>query len=244
MSLYFCSGLKRSGSTWSYNVCRLLLGHVYGVKNLIVGYVGEGKKVESFINQKAQAYTNTLIKFHYPTPAIVELVAQGKAINVYTIRDPLSALASEIDFFNRPFSMALINIEAGLIAMDSWKQKPGTLFVDFANIIARPKQEIERIVVHFELDIDDEFVSQCARETSFKKMKQQAENLKNAPQERLIRAQGLRYDPVTLLHVGHAPQGLSRDWKTILRGKELQIAIKRLNRWLPDEAHSKPQVKS
>ncbi len=244
MSLYFCSGLKRSASTWSYNVCQFLLAYAYGYKNVTAGYVGEGQRVEDFINQKSQDYPNMLIKFHYPTPAIVELVAQGKAKNVYTVRDPLNALASEMDFFNYPFSKALGNIEAGLLAMDTWQGKPGTLFIDFVNITSKPKQEIERIAEHFELDIDNEFVSECARETSYVIMKQRAENLKYSPKEKLVHSDNLTYDPATLLHIGHAPQGQSRDWRTILKDNELQIAIERLKHWLPEETPSKHHVKN
>lgn len=242
MGLYFCSGLKRSGSTWSYNVCQFLLAHAFGYKNVTAGYVGEGTTVENFINQKAQDYSNTLIKFHFPTPAIIELVAQGKAKNIFTVRDPLNALASEMDFFKRSFATALHNIEAGLTAMDTWQNNPGTLFIDFVNITSRPKQEIERIAAHLGLNIDDGFLSECARETSYEKMKRRAENLKYTPKEKLIHTNHLTYDPATLLHIGHAPQGQSRDWRTVLKGKELQIAIERLKQWLPEEIHSEHQV--
>ena len=61
---FFCSGLKRSGSTWSFNVSRILLNTRLG--NIHAGYVGEGEAVDSFLSNAPKGEP-ILLKFHYPT---------------------------------------------------------------------------------------------------------------------------------------------------------------------------------
>lgn len=231
MTLVFCSGLKRSGSTWSYNVARLLMLHATDPARLACGYVGEYQRVERAIEAAQGKCDSLLIKFHFPTENLVTMVARGQAKNIYTVRHPLQALASELEFFGGSFERALTNIECGLQSMDIWRTKPGTLFIRFDEIIESPDSQIESIARHLGISVDPMIIRNCTKETSYRNMKRLAESL---PEERLVRIGGMTYDRLTLLHVGHAPKGVSRDWRTVLNDTQTEIASARLHRWIKE----------
>lgn len=244
--LIFVSGMKRSGSTWSYNVCRYLLENVYGEKRVAKGYVGEGKAVEGVIDSinttghnKAVAKNKdaSLLKFHYPTDRLVKLVATGRAKNVYTYRNPLDALASDIDFFRLPFNNSLNNILFSLKAMHEWRRYPGTLYIDFANINVHSMVEVQRISEHLGLLTDEATIKLCSEANSYQKAKQLSEEMAHWSPERLKRITAnisMTFDPVTLLHVGHASAGAARDWRKTLTKDQAKIALEAMEPWLPE----------
>ena len=245
--LVFCSGMLRSGSTWSYNVCRYLLEHSYGDERVAKGYVGEREFVEAVLAGSDQKNKNVardrdivLLKFHFPTPRLIELVASGQARNIYTVRNPLNALASQIEFFKKPFKEALNGIVQGLQAMDEWRRHDGTLLVRFDDLTAAPHTEIARIAIHLGLDVDETLIAHCAEANSYEAMKRLSEDMAAWPQERLTKTSRHTFDPVTLLHVGHAPQGRARDWRKVLDPQQAATARDALQPWLDEAKDSQP----
>lgn len=227
---FFCSGLKRSGSTWSFNVSRILLNTRLG--NIHAGYVGEGEAVDSFLSNAPKGEP-ILLKFHYPTPNTIGIVKKGLAKNLYTIRNPLDAIASEMEFFKAPFELALTNIHAGLKLMDEWKSFPGTLFIDFSDLSLNPCLEIKKIADHFELNITDSDIHEIDTKTTFKKAKELSESMSEWSADRLLQFSGVTYDPVTLIHAsGHASQGIERDWRNTLTHEQEKIVRKTLASWI------------
>ena len=233
--MFFISGLKRSGSTWSYNVARIFLESVSREEKIFMGYVGEGRDVDEFLAREAGSFKTSLLKFHVPTPRIFNLVAKGVARNIFTFRCPLEALASEIDFFKLPFNQALMNILNGLHSMEIWRRQPGTLIVKHEDITSNPVREIKRIANHFEISAHDSIIQYCANETSYENIKRKAELLANESPEKLTRAGAYTYDPVTLLHIGHVRNNSSRDWRSVLQKEQIEIAIESLKSWLPED---------
>jgi hypothetical protein len=61
-----CAGMPRSGSTWSYNVCRLLLEHCYGPDRVTSGYF-EGRGADEQIAAAAWLRTELLEETNQPT---------------------------------------------------------------------------------------------------------------------------------------------------------------------------------
>ena len=248
--LVFVSGMKRSGSTWSYNVCRFLLDDVFGETRVAKGYVGERKAIEDVIDNlnatdHNKAVTKNkdviLLKFHFPTARLIELVASGRAKNVYTYRNPLNALASDIEFFHLPFDQSLNNILHCLKAMHEWRKHPGTLFIDFSNINAHPTEEIRRIAEHLGLTANEATMERCAEANSYQKIKQVSEEMAHWAPERLTRTNAknpLTFDPVTLLHVRHAPTGAARDWRKTLTKDQAKKAVDIMEPWLPENYKS------
>ena len=228
----FCSGMPRSGSTWSFNVCRRLLHNAAGAERVFADYVGEGKKLDEHINRNGELQKIQIIKFHYPSQRIVNLVADDVAKNVFTIRHPLDAIASAKDVLRLPFDVALHKIKRSLEAFDVWREKSSSLFVYFDDIMADSKRQTRRVADYLGLTADDAVIERIAEETSFERARATAEKLASMPKERLAWRDGFYYDAETLYHIGHAPKGTARDWRTELSADEQRVAKAELAPWL------------
>lgn len=232
--LYFCSGLKRSGSTWSYNVSRLLLQRK--LKSMVCGYVGEKEAVENYLTT-LQPDTPALMKFHYASDWAFEQVRSGAAKNVYTARHPIMALASEMDFFKQQFDVAVSNIYAGLQMMDRWKAMPGTLIIHFQDLCSDPLAQIAKIATHFDCEQPPEVYQAIDDETSFESSKKLSEDVSRRPDSEVAAAANIRWDRLTLIHGGgHASQGLERKWEKTLSPAQIDKAKEVFAQWLPQFA--------
>ncbi len=234
----FCAGMQRSGSTWSYNVARLLLYHHIGQNNLNAGYVGEGVSVDTAITNHTDIEKILLLKFHQHTSKSLLYASQRKARVIYTHRPPMNALASLTDFFKTPFEHAVKAIKQSLITMEKWISTNHVLLVSFDNLVNSPEQEIKRIADFLDIPAQESLITSVSKQTSYSEMKKNAEELKNHP-EKLIKAGNSAYDPVTLLHVGHSPKGKSRDWKVQFSPEQQQYAFQHLSPWVDEQGSLK-----
>ena len=235
----FCTGMPRSGSTWSYNVARLLLQEAFGADRVAASFVGEDREVDSAIKQFSSNDKILLLKFHVPPEKTFEETSSGRARTIFTYREPLNAIASLVDFFKFPLQQSVAEIDGALKCMMKWKQVKHTVLVQFNNLTSQPDEEIRRIATHLGLTVSEEVISRVAEQTSYEAMKKYAEQLCEQPKEKLVREGSSAYDPVTLLHVDHVSQGTNRDWKTQFTVEEKQYAIQQLSQWLNKEGQLK-----
>ena len=228
----FCNGMPRSGSTWSFNVCRELLQSTFGQKKVVATYVGEGSQLDNYLSIHNEDDKIHILKFPYPTPLMSKMMKQGRAKNIYTMRHPLAALASFKETFNPPFESAVKSIQASLKAADKWRNDPGTLFVEFDTIFSNPREEILRIATHLDLEANGPLIDRITEKTSFDITRKIVQDLAQKPKEQLIQAGNSYYDPKTLLHLDHLPKGQARDWRSELTMEEQEFARQELAPWL------------
>lgn len=227
-----CSGMPRSGSTWSYNVCRLLLEAKYGACNVDCGY-HEGpagdQHVRLALNDSAQPH---LIKLHYPGPEVDRQIRENRVKNIYTSRHPLAALASfKEKFKNSPAEIAK-RLRCSLEAADRWKAESTTLFIDFDEILDAPRDLIRRIANYLgHSPISEELVEKIDKETCLDHVRQLTTAMA-AGNAQLVRDGNDVFDPRTQYHLNHAPKGRERNWRAELTGAELKIAEDLLGPWL------------
>src|SRR6476660_8314714 len=94
--LVFCTGMLRSGSTWSFNVCRLMGKVIAGRerKPMWSGYL-MAEETGAFFNQVENDRPGpTILKIHKLTPRGLDLLHSGGAKAVCTFRDPRDCVAS------------------------------------------------------------------------------------------------------------------------------------------------------
>src|SRR4051794_18506060 len=100
--LVLCTGMMRSGSTWSFNVCRLLAQVAAKQRDLPFwsGYLTL-QNCEKFLTQSHGNFPGpTVIKAHGIGLMAQRYLRDGKAAAVCTFRDPRDCLVSLIQFSN------------------------------------------------------------------------------------------------------------------------------------------------
>ncbi len=115
-----CTGMPRSGSTWSYNVVRQLLESVDGKQNVTAQY-REGAGGDEAIENALAASAHQVIKLHYPQQLTMNAIRNGGVWNIYTFRDPVTALASFREMFGGDIASAARRIDISLLAAEEWK---------------------------------------------------------------------------------------------------------------------------
>ena len=239
----FCAGMQRSGSTWSYNVARLLLQHAFGEDKIEMGYVGEGEALDSAIDQFPKGDKILLLKFHQATAATLDLTSSGDARTIFTYREPLNAIASGIDFSKTPLPHIVTSIDRSLQDMMKWHALSHAVVIPFEDITQKPISAIREIANALDLSVNDEVIRQVAAQTSYEALKQQVDKISEQPIQKLIQTSTSAYDPQTLLHIGHFPQG-QRDWKTQLTPEQQQYAVSALQNWLDRDGNLKSGFRS
>lgn len=229
--IVLCSGLTRSGSTWAYNVCSELLSRAVGRDRMKAGYTGTGPSLDGRLRTMLHdpRVDAALFKFHMPTPLALVLLEERRALNVFTLRHPLAALASTMDMFGHDFEASLQVIEAELRALDQYRARPGTLLVPYSGLAREPATQVRRIADHLGVPASADLAERIAAAHSFDAQR------RRAPKGR-SKAGALTYDPDTLLHPGHMRESTARDHRRTLSDAQIATAEHRLLRWLPASA--------
>lgn len=236
-----CAGMPRSGSTWSYNVARRLLGHVHGEESLVGGYVGEGPAVDAALNQPLATGMINVLKFHSLTETAVDKTRSGHARTIVTFRTPMNAVASLMGFFGHSLQSSVGSINASMHNLLTWRDTKNSLLIPFDDIIADNAGSIGRIAAFLDLDVPEDLIATLDAETSYEAVKKKAGQLEQNGR-RLIESGRSRYDPNSLLHVGHAPMGAKRAWRSQLSPDEQQYALEHLSAWIDGEGEWQPEI--
>ena len=226
-----CSGLPRSGSTWSFSVCRLLLQALCGGENVECGY-HEGANADRYVRRIRRSSKAHLIKLHFPTAAMIRFVSEKRARNVYTMRNPLAALSSYREKFGGTIEDIATRMRRSLTAADRWNADGGTLRVEFDDIVNQPRQQILGISKYLGFGgVSEELLESIDHETCLQTVRQRTALIADNPGE-WKQFNGSLYDPTTLYHANHAPKADRRAWQDELSDAEQSVARSILGPWV------------
>src|SRR5689334_20555047 len=111
LPIVLCTGILRSGSTWSFNVARLMAKVIAGREKTPMwsGYL-LSDQTEKFFQTTGHPPGPTIIKTHGLGPIAQEKVRTGAARAICTYRDPRDCVASLITFTGQSFENAIESI--------------------------------------------------------------------------------------------------------------------------------------
>lgn len=227
-----CTGMARSGSTWSFNVCRELL-ETTG-EPLIAGYYGEGEALDDFIESRGlEAFPgHVLLKLHQPAERLLGMICEGRARNVFTLRDPRDCLRSRMAFEDKPFEDALMGVAGNLIMYNLFAGVTDTLFVRYEKMAVDPAAEIRRLAHYLDLAPDEGEVSRIVAATGLAAARQKVAGLDRRQDAGMMEIGGRRIDTETCLQTGHIRDGRAGAWRETLDRAERITASAVLREWL------------
>lgn len=237
----FCAGMARSASTWSYNVVKRILARTHGPECYGGGYVGEGASLDFSLAESDRAGTRLLLKFHDPTPAVLDRVARGEARVVLTYRNPLNALASRMDLFGESTEIAAEAVAASIEHLCAWIRTTEPLLLSFDDVTIQPEAAVEKLARFLGIDLPVSAIQNISRETDFDAAKKKVASLDDSRGD-LIADGESAYDPESLLHVGHVSLGRARDWRTQLTPEQHGYVLKRLDAWIDADGNWRPDA--
>ena len=232
MRIIFCTGLIRSGSTWSYNVCRLI-GTALAGQLQIPFWCGyrDAQNLDSLLDElTTKSNAIVVIKTHWPSKRVLEFMKHESVKNVYTIRDPRDCVASRQlktkDTFENSVQLIVKNLSA---YFPYYRQCKNTLFIRYEEMMKDARPYINSIAAHLGVTLHDNIASHMHEETGIENAKRISGSLAARSPDTLIHDRDHLVDPLTMLHENHIQGGICGRWRdefSIEQKRELTHTLK------------------
>jgi len=230
-----CSGLKRSASTWSYNVCRELLVRSLDPSKavLIASYA---TNTDAALQRLARRKPDgrrlvALLKAHEVGPWTLAGIRQRKIRNVYTVRDPRDALASLIRFWpptdDEPFGTYVRNFQKWLIQGEAFIEERASLVIRYEDMLEDPRKHVRAIARYIGLRADERRIAAVDEATSHENLQAAVARIEGAAED-----PEAAFDPKLQLHRRHLDSGEIGRWRHELNDEERRKAVVAFLPWL------------
>lgn len=223
MHLTLCTGMMRSGSTWSFNVARLVgqlqaqqLGLPMGSEYLDCHFL------DRFIDRHFNNDAIVIIKVHSPAEGALELIKSGHVKNICTFRDPRDCVASRQRFENEPFEKSIQFITSNLKYINLYKQLGHTLFIRYEDMKKDELGHIKLIGNFMGTPLSDKQIQAIHGRTNADAIRSIANSLSEKSDKEVLRDRSHRVDKVTHVHQNHVTDGRSGAWQEQLSKDEVQ----------------------
>jgi len=250
MNVALCSGMPRSGSTWSYNVCRLLYERIAKEKQLssqaISSYdspVGRRRQPQEclqfehfLLNYYSPEYSNYLVyKSHSLSCYGLYFLASQRIKNICTFRDPRDSLASLMLFSQEKFLLKqyLANLIKFLCHIDLYKRYPNSLLIRYEDMLKQPKHSIKKIIDF----LDNTFISTTIiddihQQTCYTAVKEITTRLTKPSAKNCFTHNQHIVDKSTQFAHNHLSGGTIGRWQKDFTPEEKEIINEQLQPWL------------
>jgi hypothetical protein len=222
-----CNGVIRSGSTWSFNVCRLLMelrawrrGETVQAGYLDARDLEEFLRGEAFYRQGAAVY-----KSHGNGPLASHWIRTGKAKAVCTFRDPRDCVASDIEFMGLGFDASLRRVAQSLRLLDSYQDFGRTLFIRYEEMMEDRPAAIQVIAAHLYVRLHQKDLERIDEQTNISSSRKRCSEISSLRDDQVQPVEGThRRHLTTLLHDNHIGTAKVGRWKqdlTDAQGRQL-----------------------
>jgi hypothetical protein len=227
--IIICNGVIRSGSTWSFNVGRLLgellarrRGHDFQSVYL------EAQGLDQFLLNKALLQSGVgVIKGHAVGPVALDWIRTGKAKAICTYRDPRDCVASDLRFWGKGFEASLERVALSFRMLPIYNDFGRTLFVRYEEMMLDRLWQIRRIAAYVEVALDPKEAEWIDSTTNMQSSKKIADELPNRREGFDTVTDERRRDRMTLLHANHIGSGRVGRWRQDLTAGQGQLVTQK-----------------
>jgi hypothetical protein len=232
--LCICSGVMRSGSTWSYNVCREMFQQLAARthRSLKYGFMDSASMDNFVINEWPLTPELVVFKSHEIGLAALGAVQGGNAKAVVTFRDPRDCVASYMIFKRWSFENTMHQISGTVKLLEQHANCPHSLFLRYEDMMTDRRQELWKIASHLRLHVDEGFITGVDGATNMDASRKICESMKDRPADNFVISDDHKVDPKTHLHENHFNGGTIGRWKNELSPEQTRISTEFFASWL------------
>ena len=155
--LVLCTGMGRSGSTWSFNVVKQLLAQTsVSVRAGYLDAVGEA------LGREGPVCDHLVVKTHAPDAVGLALIKQRACRTIYTYREPLGSILSAMESRGQTLEPAADAVKASLDLMRFQVEAGGVRLVWYDDIVERPQEVVQAIARYLELALPEAAIAGVA----------------------------------------------------------------------------------
>jgi len=226
-------GINRSGSTWTYQICKELLeSH----SMLDLGYVKYDQLEEIIDNVEFSDYEHVLLKMHVHSEYIKGLRSKYRIYFIYTHRDIRACIYSIMKKTKKRFDevQAMPFIDRGIMSYSTWLSYNNVLKLSYNEIIGTGDQCVKKVMEFLNVNAD---YSKISLKYSLPEQKKRISRYKSSPiglfksalTKLRIRPSGM--DPNSLLHLNHINSNSPDEWKEHLTVRQSEYVVKKYEEW-------------
>jgi hypothetical protein len=234
LGVVLCTGILRSGSTWSFNVCRLMAKVVAGRERTPMwsGYM-LANQTEQFFQTTGHPPGPTIIKTHGLGPIALEKVRTEQAKSVCTYRDPRDCVASLMTFTGQYFEEAVESIRGTMGSLDEYRKAGNTHFIRYEQMLDDSLGQVRGIADFLGVTIEEPMLARIDEKSNLESSKKVCEDLRHRPAGEFMRsAEDHRVDPQTWLHHNHIHSGQVGRWREEMSPQQAQELNRVFAPWL------------
>ena len=205
-----CTGIMRSGSTWSYNVARIIAQQVSNV--LYGGYVSGPGLTDSI--KEVPPGGSAVYKCHNPPDPAVYGIREGKYKAIITIRHPLDCVASRQQFIDEPLITSVSYIKENIARVHMSMGGVPPLVIRYEEMIAAPLFHTGLIGMYMGYDLSGVMIEKISKETDMETTKKFCAAIKRG--RGVVEDGDHLIDVETALHHNHIKDGKVNKWQEVL----------------------------
>lgn len=249
--IIICDGIIRSGSTWSFNVCRLLAQLLAKRRSQQCGIACLGdRSLDQFI--QSQVYLGNgpaVVKAHQIGPVALDWIRGGRAKAVCTFRDPRDCVASDMVFWGDGFDASVHRVVVSLQSLHgSYLDASHTLLIRYEDMMSDRLAQVNRIAGYLEMSLEQRELEWIDAQTNLDSSRKNCQDLLARQGAGFdVGRGGHRRDRTTFLHDNHIGTAKVGRWKTELtpqQGLQLTqlfyLSLKTLGYDIPQSINSPP----
>lgn len=244
LPLFICNGVLRSGSTWSYNVCRGLaqeLANQRGLKPVESTYL-DLAQMESYLTTHWQSAVGPIVlKSHEPGPVALSMIRAGRIKAVCTFRDPRDCVSSDLKFMGLGFDKVLHRVRCSFDALRLYQTTDHILLIRYEDMVKDPQRQIRRIAMHLGIDANADVVSRIHGETNIETSRKICDDVRRRPDSEVYLIAEARVDPATRLHENHVFDGKVGRWRSDFTAEQGRWLTEYFSNWLIQLGYETPQ---
>ncbi|MCX8506953.1 MAG: hypothetical protein ORN98_10145, partial [Alphaproteobacteria bacterium] len=169
--IILCTGMMRSGSSWSYNAVRLLMKE--NSPKIASGYADDIGRALA----EARDADHVIIKTHKPDGLGRALIRHHACRIVHSFRQPIETMASMMQSYDGDFDRQLTAIEAGFDILRFELDCGGVHFIWYDEILHHSTRRVQALAEYLGLDVPDAVIGKIAHNLSREVMIKATANL-------------------------------------------------------------------
>jgi hypothetical protein len=239
----FCAGMPRSGSTWQYQiVSHLLEAHRGGVRG---GFLERPDDFARIAEQTAGRAPWLTLKTHNGCPAYAEALRDGRAVAVYSHRDPRDVTFSLMHKMRLPFEEIVGRLQLVQCLNDHgfWTAQPNVLCQRYEAIVGDPAGCVAEAADFLGLRLADGEAGRLAAAYSLEANRARAQELARKLRDKGVDLDGADnaaiHDEHSQLHWNHIRAGRIGGWREEATPEQLAVLAKECGVWLIENGYER-----
>lgn len=231
--IILCTGMYRSGSTWSFNVVKSIVQENDPNATMYSDFT---KSIQKTIEKKIKQFDNIVLKCHDLDEFGKSLVRHNCVKVIYTYRNPMEAITSGMQIFNKKFKDALTMVKNSFELLQFQKKYENVCLIPYNEITNDSFLTVKKLSKHIDINLDEEKLKKIDAIFQRKKMKELVNGISKEVNS-IVDIDHTFYNKINLFHRNHIREDDALPWEEYLTQDQKEEIRKTLKSYLDENGN-------